>query len=91
MASLSRTTIILPEDLLKIAKLASVKEGKSLSALIRESLERRIKEGEIMPPTKEDLLSLMASIKPTTPMFKNPTKYINRLREESDEHRSFSC
>lgn len=90
MANLLRTTITLPEDLLKIAKLTSVKEGKTLSKLIRESLEKRIKEGELLPPTKEELLSLMGTIEPITPMFKNPSKYIARLREESDEHRDFS-
>lgn len=90
MSNLLRTTITLPEDLLRIAKLASVKEGKTLSGLIRESLEKRIKEGELLPPTKEDLLSLMGTIKPTTPMFKNPRKYVKELREEKDEYRNFS-
>lgn len=90
MKNLLRTTITLPEDLLKLAKLTSIKEGKTLSGLIRESLERRVKEGELLPPTKAELLSLMGTIKPITPMFKNPKKYMKELREEKDEYRDFS-
>lgn len=85
MANLLRTTITVPEDLLKLAKITSVEEGKTLSELIRESLERRIFGKKASFPTKEELLFLMGTIKPKTPMFKNPSRFIRRLREESDE------
>lgn len=90
MANFLRTTITLPEDLLKIAKITSAKEGKSLSELIREGLEKRIHDKRFAPPSKKELLSLMGTIEPKTPMFKNPGKYTEKLRRESDEHRGFS-
>lgn len=88
MANLLRTTITLPEELLKRAKITAVSEEKTLSELIRESLEERI--GKLSPPSKEELLSLMGTIKPETPFFKDPSEYIRRLREESNEHRDLS-
>lgn len=90
MANLLRTTVTLPDDLLRRAKIISIKENKTLSQLIRESLEKRIREEGFSPPTKEELLSLIGTIEPRTPMFKNPRQYIEKLRKESDELRNFS-
>lgn len=89
MTSLLRTTITLPEDLLKAAKLASVKEDKTLSELIRESLREKL---SFKKPrySKKELFSLAGSIDSDSPMFENPRKYIRKLREESDELRDFS-
>lgn len=42
MPDLMRTTIVFPEDLLKLAKLKALDEGKSLSALIREATEEKL-------------------------------------------------
>lgn len=89
-SNLLRTTVTLPEDLLKIAKLASVEEGKTLSQLVREGLKERVLKGKSLPPGKKELLSLMGTIEPRTPMFKNPSGYIRRLREKSDELQDFS-
>lgn len=91
MANLMRTTVTIPEDLLKLAKIASVNESKTLSEIIREGLEIRVNGKRNLPPSKKELLSLMGMIKPKTPMFKNPSSYIRRLRVESDENRSFSA
>jgi len=89
MANLLRTTITIPEDLLEMAKLISVKEKKTLSELIRESIEEKI--GRRKPPySKKELFSLAGSIDSDSPMFKNPRKYIEKLRRESDEERDFS-
>lgn len=89
MANLLRTTVTIPENLLKLAKLTSVKEGKTLSELIRESLEEKLANKK-PPYSKKELFSLAGSIDSDSPMFKNPRKYIEKLREESDEHRNFS-
>lgn len=89
MDNLIRTTITLPKNLLRKAKVVSVAEDKNLSELIREALEKRIakketKAGEV------DLLSLAGIIEPKTAMFKNPMRYINLLRENSDESKNSS-
>lgn len=89
MANLLRTTITLPEDLLEMAKLVSVKEKITLSELIRESIREKISRRKPLY-SKKELFSLMGSIDSKSPMFKNPRKYIGKMREESDEHRDFS-
>lgn len=48
MGNLLRTTITLPEELLKLAKLRSVDEDKSLSQLVREAIEEKLISGEKM-------------------------------------------
>lgn len=88
MANLLRTTITLPEDLLEMAKLVSVKEKKTLSELIRESLREKISRRKPLY-SKKELFSLAGSIDSDAPMFKNPRKYIEELRKESDEGRRF--
>lgn len=89
MANMLRTTITLPEDLLEMAKLFSIKEKKTLSELIRESIREKISRKKPLY-SKKELFSLMGSIKSNSPMFKNPRKYIKELREEKDEYRNFS-
>lgn len=42
MTNLSRTTITLPRSLLKRAKIAAIEADKTLSQLVRESLEEAI-------------------------------------------------
>lgn len=44
-----RTTIILPEELLKNAKFTAVHEGKPLSKIIREALEDRLMSKNKLP------------------------------------------
>lgn len=89
MVNMLRTTITLPEDLLEMAKLVSIKEKKTLSELIRESIREKI--GRKKPLySKKRLFSLMGSINSDSPMFRNPRKYIKELREEKDEYRNFS-
>lgn len=89
MTNLLRTTITLPEDLLEMAKLVSIKEKKTLSELIRESIKEKISRKKA-PYSKKRLFALMGSIKSDSPMFKDPEKYIRELREEKDEYRNFS-
>lgn len=40
MNNLLRTTITLPEELLRLAKIVSAQEDKTLSQLVREALEK---------------------------------------------------
>lgn len=88
MTNLLRTTITLPEDLLEMAKLVSIKEKKTLSEFIRESIKEKI--GRKKPLySKKRLFALAGSIDSDAPMFKNPRKYIEELRKESDEGRHF--
>lgn len=89
MTNLLRTTITLPEDLLEMAKLVSIREKKTLSELIRESIKEKISRKKALY-SKKRLFSLMGSIKSNSPMFKNPERYIKELREEKDEYRNFS-
>lgn len=85
MNGLLRTTITLPTDLLKLAKITSAKKGKTLSELVREGLLRTISEDRDLPPSREELLAVMGTVKSDSPMFKNPASYIRKLRELSDE------
>ena len=89
MTNLLRTTITLPEDLLETAKLVSIKEKKTLSEFIRESIKEKVSRKRSLY-SKKRLFSLAGSIDSDTPMFKNPRKYIEELRKESDEGRHFS-
>lgn len=89
MANFLRTTITVPESLLRQVKLMAVGEGKTLSEFIREALKKKISSKK-PPYSKKELFSLAGSIDSDTPMFKNPRKYIEKLRRESDEHRNFS-
>lgn len=84
MANLLRTTITVPEELLKEAKLTAVKEEKTLSELVREALEEKI---AFKTPlySKKEILSLAGSIESSSPMFKDPRKYIEELRARSDD------
>jgi len=84
MANLLRTTITVPEDLLKKAKLTAVKEEKTLSESIREALEEKIAPKSPLY-SKKELFSLAGSIESSSPMFKNPRKYFEKLRAESDD------
>lgn len=88
MTNLLRTTITLPEDLLEMAKLICIKEKKTLSELVRESIKEKVRREKPLY-SKKELFSLMGSIKSDSPMFKNPEKYVKELREESDEHGNF--
>lgn len=89
MSNLLRTTITLPEDLLEMAKLVSIKEKKTLSEFIRESIKEKVARKKPLY-SKKRLFALAGSIDSDTPMFKNPRKYIEELRKESDEGRNFS-
>jgi len=89
MSNLLRTTITVPEELLRKTKLMAVGENKTLSELIREALEAKIASKK-PPYSKKELFSLAGSIEPRSPLFKNPRKYIKNLRAESDEQRDFS-
>lgn len=64
MANLQRTTIVLPEELLRLAKLKSLDEGKSLSGLVREAVEEKL-TGGIKKPGKLRLGKYSLGIKET--------------------------
>lgn len=54
-----RTTITLPEELLKAAKIAAVHERKSLSAVITEALEEKLaQQQEKGLPTRDPMTLL---------------------------------
>lgn len=84
MTNLLRTTITVPAELLKFTKLRAVEENKTLSEFVREALEEKITPAKPLY-TKKELFSLAGTIRPTTAFFKNPRKYIERLRAESNE------
>jgi metal-responsive CopG/Arc/MetJ family transcriptional regulator len=52
-------TLSLPKSLLKQAKIISAKSGKSLSGLVREFLERKVKENAEYERAKERHLKLL--------------------------------
>lgn len=52
-------TLSLPKSLLKQVKIISAKSGKSLSGLVREFLERKVKENAEYERAKERHLKLL--------------------------------
>ncbi|OGM32510.1 hypothetical protein A2803_03530 [Candidatus Woesebacteria bacterium RIFCSPHIGHO2_01_FULL_44_21] len=58
MPNLVRTTILLPEDLAQAAKMKALQEKKSLSELIRETLEPRVSGAKPAKPAGDPMASL---------------------------------
>jgi metal-responsive CopG/Arc/MetJ family transcriptional regulator len=46
---MERTTLSLPEDLLRRLRMVAAEQGTSMATLIREALEERLKEHRPMP------------------------------------------
>lgn len=89
MNNLIRTTITLPTDLLKLSKILAVREGKTMSGLVRELLSEKVEIKKLSSPV-EEIISLAGTVKSDSPMFKNPRQYIRLQRQISDEHRQIS-
>jgi len=58
MVKIVKTTILLPEDLAQAAKMKALQEKKSLSELIRETLEPRVSGAKRIEPTGDPMNSL---------------------------------
>lgn len=63
MADLVKTTIMIPEDELKQAKMAAIRENKTLSEIIRDALVERTPRRAIRGVKKKDPLRLAGIFK----------------------------
>lgn len=58
MPQMVKTTLLLPEDLLQMAKIAAVQQKTTVSAMVRDTLDRHLSGAVTTPSRKDPMKSL---------------------------------